>query len=286
MPDLKARFVIDVGGTKRELFSAIEKEKTGDVILVLKSALSTGPSPHDPNGVEIAEQRISLHPSPDSPDHTTVKQTLALRDGQVRTMVLLTRGPKAGRFGAVLERRSIHLHDERYLLTESRSKNAEIIDIGNYDPESSTLFWGIYVGCRDVTFDAVPSKKISIHQHCMAGFRIVLLSSLSDFPSYRTCGTCNFFSAPVDQHPHAADGINRTMDGFSATDCIQFHQICKSHLIKEFVEQVSPKNQNTAVLLDKAYRDALHDPVLVDLGEDVTKQAVQMRIREIPSVRR
>jgi hypothetical protein len=137
----RTRYAVRIGGSLRILFTVLEKAN-GELIIPTK----TGERAENNLGPRLLEQRYSVHPSPQSSEFTTIKQTVNTDDGKTETSVILTDAVKLKTgFAIVFVRRVQDLTPERYAIQSTNRKNERTFVIADLDPVLHTLFISVYL---------------------------------------------------------------------------------------------------------------------------------------------
>lgn len=238
MPQHRTIFAVRISGAPRILFSIIEKQN-GELFLVPKTAdrMDTG------DGPLLLEQRYSIHPSPNSAEFTTIKQTLNAADGQSITSVLLTDAiKKRNGFSIISVRRVQDLSGNRYILKEQTKKNERTLILAEYDPSLYTMFFGILIGHPDVIFDASASGVVVGH-FPFSRFKIILLTSIVMMPSHYSTQYTHAVTLPPEQPMlgMSQETLRYQMTGKSPEICMVQYQNSVKTLVKNFWEMILPE---------------------------------------------
>jgi hypothetical protein len=238
MPLYRTRFCARIGGIPRILFSIIEKQN-GELILIPKTAdrMETG------DGPRILQQRYSIHPSPNSSDFSTIKQTINAEDGQSITSVVLTDAIKRKTgFSILLVRRVQNLTPDKYILEKSAKKYERAFVLADYDPELYTMFFGVFIGHNDTPFDVRP-QDIVVSHFPFARFKIILFTSLAPMPSHWTTSYAHAVTLPPEKPPTGmtADTLRYHMTGKSPEICIEQYRNSVKTLVRGFWLTVLPE---------------------------------------------
>lgn len=144
MPLLKINTFVVAGGEKRR-FLAIQENSKGDTYVTIRAGFQVG---LDPNAVPVKELRISLHPSLNSPDVTSIKFATATADGQNKLAYSATRVVKLypGYFTPLYICRLPYFKDTYHGLSESKFKKSGYIDFGDFDQSIETVSVSIILG--------------------------------------------------------------------------------------------------------------------------------------------
>jgi hypothetical protein len=238
MPLYRTRFAARIGGTPRILFSIIEKQN-GELILVPKH----GERMETHDGPKILEQRFSIHPSPNSLEFTTIKQTLNAEDGQSVTSVVLTDAVKKKTgFQILFVRRVQNLLSERYILKPSAKKFERSFVLADYDPELYTMFFGILLGHPDTPFD-VKMNDVVVSHFPFSRFKIVLLTSIAMIPSHWTTSYAHAVTLPLENAPAGItpDTMRYQMTGKGPEICLVQYMNSIKTLVHGFWHMVLPE---------------------------------------------
>jgi hypothetical protein len=190
-----ARFSINAWGHPRTLFKVTENNK-GDTQLRLKSIYLDWHGP--PRAFErsplVTEQRYSIHPSLDSPDHNVIKQTRTLEDGTTRITRHLTKAIKSGtHFAFIYCRRCNHLKSPDYVPHKALKTE---ISLGEFDPKDLTLAYAVIAGARGKKFDFDTADPICSDVNTAyvdsSYIRLTVLWTFLGIPAHDTTRTGHF----------------------------------------------------------------------------------------------
>jgi len=238
MPLYRTRFAARIGGIPRILFSIIEKQN-GELLLVPK----TGARMETHDGPLLLEQRYSIHPSPNSAEFTTIKQTLNAEDGQSITSVILTDAVKKKTgFSIIFVRRVQNLESDRYILKESTKKHERTFVLAEYDPDLYTMLFGVLIGHPDTKFDATASG-IVVNHFPFKQFKIILLESIVMMPSHSTSQYTHAVTLPPEEATYgmSTEHLRYQMAGKSPDICIVQYQNSVKTLVRNFWIAVLPE---------------------------------------------
>jgi hypothetical protein len=225
MPLSKTRFVVRIADSPRILFSILEKPN-GELIVPIRTAERFT----DGTGPRLLEQRYSIHPSPGSPDFTTIKQTINVHEGKSVTSVILTDAiKKRSGFSLIFVRRVQNLTPDRYAIKLPLKTNERAFVLADLDPDLHTLFFGLFIGHPDSTFDA-SAADVFVAQFPFKECKIVILMSAFLMPAHYTSEFAHAVTLPPETAP---DEVTRAtlryqMQGKSAGICVrQFRNAVK-----------------------------------------------------------
>jgi hypothetical protein len=234
MPHKRTRFGIGApDGKPREILSVVQKAN-GDLIIPI-----SGTGLAQPGDLRVADHRYSVHASSLSPEYTTIKQTLRLEDGTEQTSALLTDAvKKESGFSIISVRRCQNLAGEPPI----RTRTSDILlSYPSYDPKQFTLFSGLYIGSKNVAFNA-QSEFVSVASFVFSEFRLVITLSLEPYPSDEM--TELLHSVTVRPELSANDQgralLRFLMAGRSPEDCLLQHAATVAHMSKTFLEMKLP----------------------------------------------
>ena len=230
------RFVVDLDGHPRSLFSVVE---SGDeTTLGLKSSshnmkLGQGAPLSIPisNPTEILQQKYSIHPSPESEQGINViKQTLLLADGRKIPYYHYTRAIKSGEnFAFVFCRRCGQLEQPHYI-----ARGTSHISLGSYDPTRFVLIYAVIVGAKETEFSHQSPIAVNVKQVVFNNLRLIVLWSFLSVPSHPST-----FSAHISNDPRDPE----SWLGDSADECVRFfakHAIDLREELFELQEKAHP----------------------------------------------
>lgn len=238
MPLYRTRFAARIGGIPRILFSIIEKQN-GELLLVPK----TGARMETHDGPLLLEQRYSIHPSPNSAEFTTIKQTLNAANGQSITSVVLTDAvKKKSGFSILFVRRVQDLASDRYTLKESTKKYERTFVLADYDPNLYTMLFGVLIGHPETIFDASASGIVVSH-FPFQRFKIILLTSIIMMPSHWTTQYTHAVTLPPETPTQgmSPEVLRYQMAGKSPDICIAQYQNSLKTLVRNFWIAVLPE---------------------------------------------
>ena len=187
----------------------------------------------------MREQRYSIHPSPKSPEFTTIKQTINVEGSRRITTVALTDAvKKQSGFSIILVRRCQNLVDAPRISFRHKPQD-KLLGLAEFDPTQFTLFVGIFVGHPDTKFD-VTNEEIVIAPFYFGNFQIVLMASLLTMPSHHTTEFVHALTTPPElaKHEHQGKLLRHLMTGKSPLICIQQYQNSVKWLAKRFLERM------------------------------------------------
>jgi hypothetical protein len=274
MPLYRTRFAVRVGGIPRILFSIIEKQ-SGELLLVPKTAdrMETN------DGPLLLEQRYSIHPSPNSAEFTTIKQTLNAADGQSITSVVLTDAiKKRTGFSIISVRRVQDLSGDRYILKEGTKKHERTLILAEYDPSLYTMFFGLLIGHPEVAFDASASGIVVSH-FPFRRFKIILLTSILMMPSHHSTQYTHAVTLPPEQPMlgMSQETLRYQMTGKSPEICMEQYQNSVKTLVKNFWELVLPElTDPDAINYAKEQIELVNDVTLTALERGTNPLSIHM----------
>jgi hypothetical protein len=240
-------------GSLRILFTILEKPN-GELIIPMK----TGERAETNLGPRLLEQRYSIHPSPQSREFTTIKQTVNTDDGKTETSVILTDAVKLKTgFAIVFVRRVQDLMPERYVIQSPNRKNEQTRVLADLDPILHTLFIGVFLGHPDTPFDASHDDVVVSH-FPFKEFKVIILSTGKLIPVHYTTDYAHAVTFPPETLPDVnSQAILRThMQGKTPDICIRqflnsvrmlekmlwqkgLLEVTEPHLVKFIKEKIS-----------------------------------------------
>lgn len=192
----RTRYAVRIDGSLRILFTILEKPD-GELIIPMK----TGERAENSLGPRLLEQRYSVHPSPQSPEFTTIKQTVNTDDGKTETSVILTDAVKLKTgFAIVFSRRVQDLTPERYAIQSTNRKNERTYVLADLDPVLHTLFISVFVGHPDTPFDVSSDDAVASH-FPFKEFKIIILSTAKLIPVHYTTDYSHAVTFPPETLP-------------------------------------------------------------------------------------
>lgn len=266
MPLRRIRVAVVVDGIRRALFSVVEKA-TGELIIPLTFTprYMVGSNPDWDTSPSILEQRISIHPSPNSEAFTTIKRTTVLADGKRITAVALSDAVKRKTgFSGIFVRRSEDLSGDGYAPLGKLRVGDRLLMLPEIDPKRVTLFSGLYLGHPDVEFD-VGKKDPMLHIVPMKfrRFQLVAMFSLQPMRShYSSEFASNVTRDPAMAPPHRKELCEVLMTGKSPDICLTLYQTAVWNMARR--------------VLNWELRDAT-DPIVI--------KDIKARLRRIPKLK-
>ena len=175
----KVRFVAKVSGGFRELLSVTER-KDGSLIVVPKGGSRADKGSNDKQQRDIKNQKYSVHATLDALDGgTLLHQTTMFSDGGKYETHAYTLAIKNGQVWP------LYLH--HFLHPGAKVTAAARVDqkiIANYDPDKSTLIFGVFVGPAHASPDSVQDSEIyTRHVANFHRFSIIVLVAFSGMRS-------------------------------------------------------------------------------------------------------
>ena len=247
MPPKRIIYTAKVLGKDRVLFSILEKSN-GELIIPIRTAEKYG-NEYD-GGVDILEQRYSVHPSLQSTEFTTIKHTTNIADGSQIISVLLTDAIKKNTgFSLIFVRRCHDLSPDKYILSSNDQLRHTIISLLDYDPSISTLYYGVIIGPTNAEFINYDPKITSTVRH-FKRFSVIVSSSIYTCPSYYTSEFAHLYTRDPKIAETSFQSIvyRQHMRGKSAQICnIQYMNITYE-LAKRFFEIMLPTLHDQAVI--------------------------------------
>jgi hypothetical protein len=212
----RTRYAVRINGSLRILFTILEKPN-GELIIPMK----TGERAESKFGPRLLEQRYSVHPSPQSLEFTTIKQTVNTDDGKTETSVILTDAAKLKTgFAIVFVRRIQDLTPERYEIKSANRKAERTYVVADLDPALHTLFIGVFIGHPDTPFHA-SNDGIVVSHFPFKEFKVIILSTARIMPVHYSTDYAHAVTFPPETFPDTkSQVILRThMQGKSPDIC-------------------------------------------------------------------
>jgi hypothetical protein len=227
----KVRFNIGTEDGPRTLFTANERPN-GDLVFDLKPPpffrLPGGATPH-----RIERQKYSVHRSLQTTEGNTITQRTFYPD----------RGPSDHyHFSRALKQRDcfaplfVRRYPDLRQLTPVAVSPANQVDLGEVEAECFQLILGTYVANADRTFNPTEHINISVAQHRMTHFRIVVLWSFLTIPSHDSGDIAHVFTQRPElvDDPEEREVNELTMNGFDEAGCIQGMAEATSRIVNRF----------------------------------------------------
>ncbi|WP_438980105.1 hypothetical protein [Polynucleobacter sp.] len=201
----KVRYVIDIQGSPRTIFSITEKND-GSLLLTVPggskaysaSTLAEMIAISDQTLLENCHKHISIHPSPISPTLTSIKRTIEYQErpenNQETSHHYSTGIKQDNQFIPVLFRICGDLSAQRYLVAPKDSD--QIISLGAFDPSKSQLKLMVVCSGIDKSFPQDPEQPRNRREDKFNHFTLTLIWSYLGQPS----------------HPQAIDFFLQTKD--------------------------------------------------------------------------
>ncbi len=230
MPLLRKRVNVRTNGTPRSLL-LIEENKKGDVYVRIKSGTQVG---IPPNEIPVLQDRYSIHPSPKSPNYSTLKSTFELANGLKRTSVAVTDAVKQkSGFAHLFSHRSSDLMAP---LCDVPNDDIETIELGDFDNRKYALFLGAFIGHPDSEFCA--SENEIINSIRSEHFQIVIANVWVDIPPLPFAWTMNSLTlAPeIFEDEGAQESAYHKMAADSAEGCLKLFRGLKDELLVNLLE--------------------------------------------------
>jgi hypothetical protein len=249
MPRKRVRVAVTIDDVRRSLFSIVEKE-SGELILPLThSPRYAHTSQYDWNNAPtILESRISIHPSPNSPEFTTIKKTIVLNNGKKITADALTDAVKAKNgFSTVFVRRSETLVGDGYAALGKMKPGDHLLSLPEFDPRRWTLFSGLFLGHPDIEFDA-ENDDLMLH---IAGikfksFQLVAMFSLLPMRSHYTSDLASNMTFDPTKIPI----LRLMMSGKSASFCLEHYRNTVQEMTRRVLNIELREATNPAAIKD------------------------------------
>ena len=185
----KTRFVINVDGGPRTVFSVVES-KAGDLYIhITKGGKSYKTESMDelvviPEGVafEPCSMHVSIHPSAQSDETNTVKWTKTFSTREETVHQLTTGIKKDNLFVPALFRICGDLSAARYSV-KTKPKETRV-SLGEYDPRKGQLRFMAICSRTDKTFQKIDDHPSNLMQYVFTNFTLTLIWSYLNLPSH------------------------------------------------------------------------------------------------------
>ena len=291
MPLRRIRVAVPVDGICRALFSVVEKT-SGELIIPLTSSprYMVRGKPDWDSSPPILEQRVSIHPSPNSETFTTIKRTVALADGKRVTAVALTDAVKRKTgFSNIFVRRSESLIGDGYAPLGKLKVGDRMLTLPEIDPKAVTLFSGLYLGHPEVEFD-VGEKDPMLHIVPMKfrSFQLVAMFSLQPIRSHYTSEfASNITFDPATAPPHSKQLFEGLMTGKAASDCLTLYQATVWEMTRRVLKLELREATNPLAIKDiRKHLRRIPKQRLIRASSGKGKPPVHILYRDLPPKRR
>jgi hypothetical protein len=232
------RFFIKDRDKPRALLSVSERPN-GDLVLRMRAggvwrdtgALLPGEARTQLHGRPFRQQHYSVHVSPNSPTGINViKWTCELDDGEKVTLGNYSRAIKRDKtFAPIFVHRCSNLEGDAYDL---RTKDAELISLGDYDPALFSLVYMVMVGPRGYSIHPNPASSVQMVKHDFSQFNLTVIWSFLSVAASVTCYTLHCITKPDLEFQSF-----KTADDFEA-----FFGLSRQSLHDEYVQILRPRD--------------------------------------------
>lgn len=205
---------------------SFNENKKGDVYIRL---LSGDEATTAPGERRIKEHRYSIHMTPDNLEYNALKQTMRLVNGEEKTTMAYTNAIKGNvGFSQLFVHRFTNLSSEIY---DNIGKLENALFMGEFDPQFSCLYLGIYVGALNSCFPDV-GEGIKVHRIVSSNFQIVILAHQLNTPSLPAGATSTKFTVNPDYYSsdEARNNVLMMMQAMSVDDCIKEYKFFTKQL--------------------------------------------------------
>ena len=231
MAHLRQRVNVSTNGAARSILM-IEEAAKGDVYIRIKSGTQVGVPP---NAVAVLQDRYSVHPSPKSPNYTTLKSTVELADGRKRTSVALTDAVKLRRgFAHLFTHRSSDLEAPIYDLPVD---NIGTIGLGDFDPNQQTLITGVFIGHPDSEFPTAPANAL-VNSFNSTHFKFVICHHWLDIPALPFAWSMNSltFAPEIFEDDQSREAALKKLEGQHPQSCLELFENFSNELLVNLLE--------------------------------------------------
>ena len=249
---IRFRYTAEVQGVERPILSVRQTGK-GDLVLGLWGGPFANIQPERRPRIQV--QRVSVHPSPASPDGNLLKFTTELKDGRRASHHHFTRAIKTSdRFAFLLMR---YCCDLSLLDAAKPSENVDRFCIGPSDPERFTLVFSVFVSSPDREFLEVDLEDASIHSQVFGEFRLTLVwTYVSLRPSLDAWTAFPVTIRPEDIADLGERASNeRQIEGYNEQECLD-------HLGSQIDQQIERIVVELLLNLPRALGQPTLDPVI------------------------
>lgn len=233
------RFCVSVDEQPRELFSVQETNNKG-LILSVRSAEGFGRSG---DGLRNTQHKFTIHPSIKSDTYNLIHLTRIAHDSTRLEHWLMTDAVKKNTgFAHIYFRRCPDLKRGRYIPSDSDRSSTSLVNVGVYDPGSTTMVHSVLVGSSEVTFNPPSGSQIGMVQRVFGKFSIVVLNSCWLAQHSHETGMYMYLSSAgpekVESETEETKALVRElMNGRPATECLNEFQFAAWTLMAQFYEQ-------------------------------------------------
>lgn len=256
MPYKRTTYTTSIGGKDRVLFSIFEKTN-GELIIPFRTADRHGNA--YATGVEISEQRYSVHPSPNSDSFTTIKHTTNLANDTQFVNFLLTDAAKLKTgFTLLFVKRNSDVSGEKYILKEEDKRKTTVVALPPYEPDKQTLFYGMIIGPREIPFVASHPEVTPTVKHFQS-FTVIVPTSICAMPSHYTSEFAHLMTLDpaTATNPFDEALLRQFMRGKTAEKTLIQYANCTYDLTARFLKKMLPTLTS---------RDSIEN-VLADIAE-------------------
>ena len=226
------RVMVDANGVNRQVLSISEGDERSNQAANLFIGMMPGIGYQETlegERREVHARKYSIHPSPRNPDINTIKETIEFLKSPPLTHSHATTAIKKKRqFAPVFIRAYPHLREERY--QERPHKRKKIVNLGAFNPDTTTLVLGLFVGppaMDEIACDLTQVRATTIHfQH----YTVRLMSSVLAIKSTKMAPSIHF--AALDGiEPERVTGFFASMLPPVLLMCAQMHVSSHAHLL-------------------------------------------------------
>lgn len=186
----KSRFVVNINGTLRELFSVREHE---DGSLLLNSGTPKNWENSDGTLTEFKEQHYSIHKT--KTRDTTITQKTTLADGSHHSNVAYLHNTDNFFLWPVYSRRvPLFLPATRVLKART---NDNVIELGTYNPECTNLLYSVWVARSNYKFDKLMISDINYRVARFSEFLVFVLPVFLNVPAIDQGDVVGFSTSPT-----------------------------------------------------------------------------------------
>jgi hypothetical protein len=175
----KINFYVEVEGRPRRLLSIIDQDEGSAQVF-----LFAGPHPgYVQTSRKITQNKYSIHATADKPDFNLIKRTSIINGDETYPAYcrISTVKDKKGFFAPVFQLNFLNFKSKDHDF--STSADGQSVCLHEYDPSTTSIVLGLYVGARNASFEFGSRDNITHYIVDTQNFRIVLLMLLFQIPA-------------------------------------------------------------------------------------------------------